>query len=125
LDQFDDDLMADQRLAAPISGDERKQAVLDLVPLAGAGRQVAHGDGIPSSSASFCRSTFHSRTREPLLPPPSTVTSKLLAWGVTRAAHQFPPTADRVGGEGGGVAVDAHAHPTGVIGDVADPVSRN
>jgi hypothetical protein len=35
-DQFDDDLMADQRLAAPVSGDERKQAVLDLVPLCAA-----------------------------------------------------------------------------------------
>jgi hypothetical protein len=44
-DQLDDDLMADQRLAAPILGDEGEQAVLGAVPLAGAGRQMADGDG--------------------------------------------------------------------------------
>src|ERR1035437_9930617 len=31
----------------------------------------------PVSSASFCNSSFHSRSREPLLPPPSAVMSKL------------------------------------------------
>jgi len=35
-DQFDDDLVTDQRLAAPVSSNERKQAVLDLVPLCAA-----------------------------------------------------------------------------------------
>ena len=44
-DQFDDDLMADERFAAPVLRDEREQAVLDLVPLAGAGRQMTDGDG--------------------------------------------------------------------------------
>src|SRR5258705_10391502 len=44
-DQLDDDLMADERFAAPVAGDEREQAMLDLVPLAGARGQVTHGDG--------------------------------------------------------------------------------
>ena len=44
-DQLDDDLMADERFAAPVAGDEREQAMLDLVPLAGAGGQVTHRDG--------------------------------------------------------------------------------
>src|SRR5260370_28173901 len=44
-DQLDDDLMADERFAAPVAGDEREEAMLDLVPLAGARRQVTHGDG--------------------------------------------------------------------------------
>ena len=35
-DQLDDDLMADERLAAPVAGDEREQAMLDLVPLCAA-----------------------------------------------------------------------------------------
>ena len=46
-DQLDDDLMADQRLAAPVLGDEGEQAVLDAVPFAGAGRQMADGDRHP------------------------------------------------------------------------------
>src|SRR5215471_3103308 len=44
-DELDDCLIAYERLAAPVLSDERKQAMFDLVPFAGAGRQVAHGDG--------------------------------------------------------------------------------
>ena len=43
-DQLDDRLMADERLAAPVAGDEREQAMFDLIPLARARRQVTHGD---------------------------------------------------------------------------------
>ena len=40
-DQVDYDAVADQRPGAPVDADEREQPVLDLVPLAGAGRMVA------------------------------------------------------------------------------------
>ena len=39
-DQLDDDLMADERLAAPVLGDIGEQSVLDAVPFASAGRQM-------------------------------------------------------------------------------------
>jgi hypothetical protein len=44
-DQLRDGLMADERFAAPVLGDKREQAMLDLVPFAGAGGQVAERDG--------------------------------------------------------------------------------
>src|SRR5687768_830211 len=40
-DQTHDRLVADQRLAPPVLGDVREQPMLDLVPLAGAGWQMA------------------------------------------------------------------------------------
>ena len=43
-DQLDDGLAAVQRPAAPVLRDEAEQAVLDLVPLARAGREVADDD---------------------------------------------------------------------------------
>ena len=43
-DQVDDGRQAGQRLAAPVPADERAQPVLDPVPLAGAGRQMAYAD---------------------------------------------------------------------------------
>ena len=43
-DQLDDHAIADERLGAPVLADEGEEAVLDLVPLAGAGRQVADHD---------------------------------------------------------------------------------
>src|SRR6266481_9554909 len=43
-DQLDDHAMADEWLGAPVLADEGQEAVLALVPLAGAGRQVADRD---------------------------------------------------------------------------------
>ena len=43
-DQLDNDQIADQRLAAPILGDEREQPMFDLVPLAGARWDMADSD---------------------------------------------------------------------------------
>ena len=42
-DQLHDGLVADQRLTAPVLCDEREQTMLDPVPFAGAGRQMADG----------------------------------------------------------------------------------
>ena len=44
-DQVDDDFMADQWPASPVHADVREQAVLDLVPLARAWRQVEYANG--------------------------------------------------------------------------------
>ncbi len=43
--QVDDDLVAYQWLAAPVQGDEREHAMLDLVPLGSTWWKVAHPDG--------------------------------------------------------------------------------
>ena len=52
-DQLDDRAIAAQRLAAPVDGDERKQTVLDLVPFAGARREVTDRDFQPGFVGQF------------------------------------------------------------------------
>jgi hypothetical protein len=79
--ELDDNFVADQRFGAPILADKREQAMLDLIPLAGTGGKWLTTISRPISSASFCSSRFHNRTREPLLPPPSAMTSSLVALG--------------------------------------------
>src|SRR6185437_8651448 len=44
-DEFDDGAVIDERPSAPVPRDEREEAVLDLVPFAGAGRKMEDGDG--------------------------------------------------------------------------------
>ena len=39
--------MADEWFASPVLGDVAEESVLDLVPFAGARREVAHGDTQP------------------------------------------------------------------------------
>ena len=65
-DQLDDDPMADERFAAPVAGDEREQAMLDLVPLAGAGRQVTYGDGNAELVGQLLYTPFTSQPENPL-----------------------------------------------------------
>ena len=43
-DQLDDGFIARQRLTAPVLGDGGEQPMLDLVPFAGARREMAHRD---------------------------------------------------------------------------------
>ena len=43
-DELNDRAITAQRLAAPIDRDERKQPMLDFIPLAGARRQMADRD---------------------------------------------------------------------------------
>ena len=47
-DQLDDDLMADERFAAPVGGNEREQAMLDLVPLCAAETYEERSDDLES-----------------------------------------------------------------------------
>ena len=59
-DESQDHLVGDERLAAPVlSDDEKTLCTLDLVPLARAWRQVAHGDGDPDFVDQLLESTFH------------------------------------------------------------------
>ena len=80
-DQIDDDFVTHQRPTSPVLGDVREHAVLDLVPFAGARREVAHMDGQPQVATKLCNATFHKRHRLPLLPPPSAVINNALACG--------------------------------------------
>src|SRR5690242_16758578 len=68
-DELNDDLMTDQRLAPPVHGDEGEQAMLDLVPFAGARRQVGDADcGSPSVAMSTGHRGWRHRSA-PQAPP--------------------------------------------------------
>src|SRR5262252_11221484 len=69
-DQLDNHPIADKGLGTPVLADEGEQAVFDLVPLAGAGRQVADHDVEAEFVGQLLQLAFPQRTREPLLPPP-------------------------------------------------------
>src|SRR5712692_724407 len=121
-DEFDDDLVGKQRLSAPVAGYEGKETVLDPVPLGSTGRQMADDQ----SEAGL--------VGEPLelgLPQPAAGAVAAAAVGgddqavggaVARFAHLLPPAADRVDGEGGGIVVDANAHPPAIGANVVDPI---
>ena len=80
-DQIDDDALADQRRRCPIDRDEREQPVFYLVSLLVPGGRWRTTMSMPISEARRCSSTFYSRQREALLPPPSAVMVNCVAEG--------------------------------------------
>ena len=80
-DHLDDHPIADKGLGAPILADEGEEAVLNFVPLAGAGRQVADHDVDAEFVGQFLKFAYPQPDPRALLPPPSAVTSSRLASG--------------------------------------------
>src|SRR5467141_390174 len=75
----------------------------------------------PNSLASFCNSRFHSRTREPLLPPPSAVISNRVASGY-RARPTVLHHWRMLLTANAAVSWSTPTHPTRIGGEVVDPV---
>src|SRR6476620_1778369 len=96
--------------------------MLDPVPLAGAGRQMADGD----AQAEFIRQRLQFALPQAY---PSAVTAAAIggdqqATGlrIAGATHAVPPAADRIDGETGSIVVDADTHPPRVSRAVIDAI---
>ena len=124
-DQLDDDLVADQWLAAPVLRDVGKETVLDPIPLAGAGRQMSDRDGktaligeplqleLPQSDAgSIAASTVGGD-------------GEACGVGVACLAEPLPPTADAFDRERAGIGIDPDIDPAFVGGHVVDAIRRH
>ena len=121
-DQADDRLVVAERLAAPIGGDEREEAVLHLIPLARAGRKMTDPDG-------ELRLVRQRLELELPLPEPKAVAAPAVGRDQQRprarvepAALRAPPPANGRDGERPGVMVGADVDEARVMREVVDAV---
>lgn len=121
-DRVDDDLVADQRPAAPVFGDEAPQAMLDLVPLAGGGREVA--DRYLKAAVVGEALQLGLPQAEAVAVAAAAVCGDLQGRGVRVGglAQLLPPTADRRDRERGGLLGDPDVDEAVVGADVIDAV---
>jgi hypothetical protein len=121
-DQLDNDLVADQRTSWPVHADVQEEAVLDLVPLAGPGRQVAHGDS---------KSCLFGQAPELVLPEPNAVAvaaatvgadQQLMGVRIGQCAVAAPPAAQTLDCESSGLVALSDIDPTDVALEVVDAV---
>ena len=80
-DEADDRLMADQRPPAPVLRDETEQAMFDLVPLAGARREMADRERRSQLIGQGLQRHLPQPRPVPVAAPPSAVMSSSLAPG--------------------------------------------
>gem|GEM_PF-4506433 len=120
-----DHFMADQRLAAPVLADGGKQAVFNLIPLAGSGRQVAHCD----LQSGFVCQTLQLQLPEaqPVAVAPARIRGDQQAggMGVERSPHPTPPTPNALDREAPRIMVYPDADPSLVLGHIVDPVGTH
>src|SRR5919206_2334452 len=98
-DQIDDHLIADQRPGAPVHADEREQAVFDLVPLRGAGREMVDTDLDTKFVSQALQLPFPQPHARAVAAAPVGCDRETACAGVTGIAELVPPRADRVYGE--------------------------
>ena len=98
--------------------------MFDLVPLAGPWWEVAHVDSRPVSSANFCNSSFHKRSRYPLLPPRVGRYQQPSGARVERLPHAAPPTPDALDGKSSRIVVRPHTDPGLVRARCSAPALR-
>src|SRR5271154_1468102 len=120
--QLDDDLMAEQRFTAPVLGNEGEQAVLDLVPFAGAWRQMANSNGDAEFVGQDLQLAFPQAYPCAVAAAAIGIDQQTSCGRITRAAEFIPPAADALDGEGRRVMIDAEIDPSYVRGDVVDAV---
>lgn len=124
-DQLNDDLVADQRLAAPILGNVGEEAVLDPVPFAGAGRQMGDGDGHPGLVGKALQFALPQADAGTVAAATVGGDDEAPGLGIARASEPLPPAANALDREGRGVGIDADIDPALVGGDVIDAVGGN
>jgi hypothetical protein len=110
-DQVDDRLQAVQRLAAPVDRDVAEQPMLDAVPLAGGGREVADTDLQAGLVGELLQLDLPQAN--PVAVAAAAVGGDLQPRraGIALVSEVLPPAADRVDRELGGVVIDADVDP--------------
>src|SRR5450759_1200991 len=124
-DQVDDDLMTDQRLAAPVLTDEREETVLDLVPFAGARRKVTDRDLQPGFVSQLLQFPFPEPHSRSITAARIGGNQQTLRFGITAATHPAPPAAYALDRELGRVVIHSHANPSYVATEVVDSVGSH
>src|SRR5664279_2659478 len=115
-DEADDCLEIHEWLSAPIDADEGEQSVFDRVPLTGARREMAHGDGdlqrvgelleayLPQTAAGAVASTTVCQDQE------------RIRQRITSPTLLLPPQPDTLDGEIRGIVAGAHVHKPTIEG---------
>ena len=110
-DQLYDDVVADERFAAPVLGDVGKEAVLDAVPFAGAGRQMGDGYNEAGFVGKALEFTFPEADAGAVAAAAIGRYGQGSRRGVASAAKPQPPAANALDRKFGGIGIDPDIDP--------------
>jgi len=95
-----------------------------LVPLAGAGWEMANGDRDPELVGEDLQFTLPQTQTCAVAATAIGVDQQPRRGGIASCAEFVPPAPDALDGEGGGIVIDAEIDPSGIGGDVVDAIGH-
>src|SRR3990172_13278949 len=98
-DQIDDDFMTDQGSSSPVLGDMGKHPMLNLVPLASAGREVTNRKAEPEFIGQLLQAELPQAGAIPITASGIGGHDQLGSIGIGGLSHLFPPAAHRLDSE--------------------------
>jgi hypothetical protein len=120
--QLDDCSKAPERLATPVDRDEREETMLDLVPFAGAGWQVADRNWQFDFVCKPLQFNFPEAYTVAVAAAAISGDHQAPRFWIAFASHRLPPSTDRIDRKGGGVMICPDADPSNIDAHVVDTV---
>src|SRR5262245_28374361 len=120
--QVHDDIMAHERLSAPVLSDMAKQPMLDLIPFAGPRRKMAYVQFQSDSVRQFLQGNLPQSASHSVASTTIGGDHQLSCARKPLHPHPHPPATNGLGSETRRVMVDANAHPTLVVRNVVDTI---
>ena len=120
-DQIDNDFVAFERLASPVSCHVAEKAVFDLVPFAGARGEMAYLDFQAQLVAQFLQFSFPESTSAAVASSAVGRDQEPFRFRIGTMPQPFPPATDRFNCKLCSVTTDSHTDPGLVATNVVTP----
>src|SRR5271166_1109360 len=120
--ETDDGLETSQRLAAPVLADIGKESMLDLIPLAGTGREMTDDDPQTRFVGQFLQLEFPEPQAGTVAAPRIGRNQQAFRLRIGGLPHGAPPSPDGLDGELRGVVIHAHANPATIAAQIINAV---
>lgn len=114
--EFNNDLMGDKWLAPPILGDKRKEAMLNLVPLASAWGEMANGNRELKFIGEFLQFDFPEANAIAITAAAIGNDEQRGGVGIERLPEFVLPGANRRSGKFCGIMTEPNTHPSFILG---------
>ena len=123
-EQFQYDLKRDERFGSPVDGNEGKESMLNLVPLAGGRWLMSHRDREAFLVGKFLEFLLPKTISCPIRATPIRRDQQFVVIAIERFAKVSPPSSDTLHCKLSRIMIDAHVHKAMLVDQIIDAIGH-